>query len=63
MITRANLTESIVNDAIIKDIYDAVNDLNYGTITITVHNRKITQVEIAQKKRFDEVWKEGGGRI
>jgi len=33
-------TENIVNDAIIKDIYDAVRSLEFGTVTIKVHDQK-----------------------
>jgi len=60
---RAKATKNIVNDAIIKEISDAVETLGYGTVTVKVHDRKITQVEVAEKKRFDDVWKieEGGG--
>ncbi|MDD4954026.1 MAG: DUF2292 domain-containing protein [Candidatus Omnitrophica bacterium] len=55
---------NIINDSIIKDIRDAVEGLSYGTVMITVHNEKITQIEIAKKQRFDDVWKiEGGGGI
>ncbi|MDD4183196.1 MAG: DUF2292 domain-containing protein [Candidatus Omnitrophica bacterium] len=54
--------KNIVNDAIIKDISDSVHNLRYGTVTITIHNSKIVQVEVAQKNRFDDVWLvEGGG--
>lgn len=54
----------IINDSIIKDISDAVEKLTYGTVVITVHNKKITQIEISEKQRFDDVWKiEGGGGI
>jgi len=55
--------KNIVNDAIIKDIAEAVDSLEYGTVTVKVHDRKITQVEVAQRKRFEDVWKveEGGG--
>jgi len=54
--------KNIINDAIIKDISEAVHNVKYGTVTITVHNSKIVQVEIAQKNRFDDVWLiEGGG--
>ena len=54
----------IINDSIIKDISGAVEKLLYGTVVITVHNGKITQIEIAEKQRFDDVWKiEGGGGI
>jgi len=56
-------TKNIINDSIIKDIRDAVEELSYGTVIITVHNKRITQIETARKQRFDDVWKveEGGG--
>jgi len=55
--------KSIINDAIIKELSGAVHDLKYGTINITVHNSRIVQVEVSEKKRFDDVWtiEEGGG--
>lgn len=59
----AALQGKIINDAIIKDIYDAVGSLAYGTITIKVHNAKITQIEVTEKKRFDDLWGEEGGGI
>lgn len=63
MNSNSKLTKNIVNDAIIKEISDALSSLEYGTVTIKVHDRKITQVEVAERKRFDEAWKveEGGG--
>lgn len=56
-------SKNIVNDAIIKDIAESVGALEYGTVTLKVHDRKIIQVEVAEKKRFEDVWKveEGGG--
>jgi hypothetical protein len=58
-----NSSKELINDSIIKDIRDSVNKLAYGTVTITVHNKKITQIEVAEKRRFDNVWivEEGGG--
>ncbi|MBF0494699.1 MAG: YezD family protein [Candidatus Omnitrophica bacterium] len=54
----------LINDSILKEISDSVAKLAYGTVVVTVHNRKITQIEIAEKQRFDDVWKvEGGGGI
>ena len=55
--------KNIVNDAIIKEIASAAGSLEYGTVTIKIHNRKIIQIEVAEKKRFDQVCKieEGGG--
>lgn len=54
---------NIVNDAIIKDISESIHGLHYGTVTITVHNARIVQIETARKSRFDDVWtvQEGGG--
>jgi hypothetical protein len=56
-------SKNIINDAIIKDIAQAVDSLEYGTVTLKVHDRKIIQVEVAERKRFEDVWKieEGGG--
>jgi hypothetical protein len=53
----------VLNDSIVKEISDAVESLEYGTITIKVHAAKITQIETAEKKRFDDIWKieKGGG--
>ncbi len=51
------------NDAIIKDIRNAVAGLDYGTVTIKVHNSKITQIEITQKRRYEDsgIVEKGGG--
>jgi hypothetical protein len=55
--------EQAANDAIIKDIRNAIIGLDYGTVTIKVHNAKITQIEITQKKRYDDGLVEKGGGI
>lgn len=59
----SQIHKNVVNEGIIKNISKAVNGLSYGTITITVHDSKIVQIEVAQKSRFDDVWtvQEGGG--
>ncbi|MCX5712300.1 MAG: DUF2292 domain-containing protein [Candidatus Omnitrophica bacterium] len=55
--------KNIINDSIIKDISEKIHGLKFGTVSITVHNSKIVQVEVAQKSRFEDVWLigEGGG--
>lgn len=55
--------ESLLNNAIIKEIRDAVESLEYGTVAIKIHDAKIIQIEVTKRKRFDEAWKieEGGG--
>lgn len=56
--------KNTVNDSIIKDIVGAVEGLDYGTVEIKVHNSKITQIEVTQRKRFDDVWHtDQGGAI
>ena len=56
-------SKKFLNDTIIKEISDAVESLEYGEVYIRVHNKKITQIDIVEKKRFDGLWKveEGGG--
>lgn len=39
-------------DDVWETIKRQVNDLNYGTVTITIHDGKITQVETSSKVRF-----------
>jgi hypothetical protein len=55
--------EQAANEAIIKDIRMAIVDLDYGTVTIKVHNAKISQIEITQKKRYGDngLVEKGGG--
>jgi hypothetical protein len=55
--------EYATNDTIIRDIKNAIAGLDYGTVTIKVHNSNIVQVEITQKKRFDDggLVEKGGG--
>ena len=55
----------IVNDAILKDIAEKVHGIELGTITISVYDSRIVQVDITttEKRRFDDVWlvENGGG--
>ena len=50
------MTKHIVNDALIKNVYEAVDKIKFGTVLIKVHDRKITQIEVTEKQRLDEVW-------
>ncbi len=53
-----------LNENILRDIGSAVGSLEYGTVTIKVHESKIIQIEVTERKRFDDVWKlEGGAGI
>jgi hypothetical protein len=45
--------KDVLPEAVLRELRDAVGRLKYGTITIKVHGSKVTQIEIAEKKRFD----------
>jgi len=55
--------ELSISDAIVKNIAEAIGRLDYGSVVIKVHNAKIVQIEITERKRFDEFWEveKGGG--
>ncbi len=56
--------KNIVNDAILKEISDAIHRLAFGTVTIKINHSKIVQIEVAENRRYDDVWSvEGGGGI
>lgn len=42
----------IENDVKLKHITSTLEQLEYGTIIITVHNGEITQIDTTEKKRF-----------
>ncbi len=48
---RVDIEKNNVDD-VWETIKRQVNDLNYGTVTITIHDGKITQVETSSKVRF-----------
>lgn len=50
-----------LNEAILKRISDAVASLEYGEVSIKVHDSKIIQIEVMKRTRFDEIWKMEGG--
>jgi hypothetical protein len=54
---------SRINKTILAEISAALRDLRFGTVTITVHDSRIAQIEVSEKKRFDNLWKfeKGGG--
>ena len=54
---------SIINDALVKEIREAVSKLEYGVVTIKVHASKIIQIDVTERRRYDDLWRidEGGG--
>jgi hypothetical protein len=43
---------SAYNDSKLNEILSAIQNLNYGSILITIHEGEITQLDITEKKRF-----------
>ena len=60
---KKNNNELSVSEAIIKKIAASVVNLDYGNVVIKIHNAKIVQIEVTERKRFDELWEveKGGG--
>jgi hypothetical protein len=40
------------NSKIYKEILDSIDEISYGEVVITVHDKKIVQIEKKEKKRF-----------
>ena len=41
-----------VDAAVLEGIVESIKSIQYGTITITVHDGKVTQIETSRKQRF-----------
>ncbi|SDB28054.1 MULTISPECIES: YezD family protein [unclassified Butyrivibrio] len=48
---KADVEKDLLED-VWKRIRNQVENLKYGTVTITVHDGKITQIETSSKERF-----------
>lgn len=51
------------NEKIVNEIAQAVAGLEFGSVLIKIHDAKIVQVEITERKRFDDCRVEKGGGI
>ncbi len=58
-----NAHKNIINDAILKNIHNAVHDLKTGIVVIRVKEFKITRIETTREQNFEEVWIEEGSGI
>lgn len=39
------------SESIVKQIIEALNKINYGSVLITIHDGEITQIDSTEKKR------------
>ena len=44
-----------VTDEVVQKIVANLNDIQYGTVLITVHNDEVVQLDITKKHRYDRV--------
>ena len=42
-----------MNHTIVQKILNAIKNIHYGAVEITVQNSKVVQIEIKEKVRFD----------
>jgi hypothetical protein len=43
-----------VNDEVIREVAHAIEQLRYGSVEITVHDGRVTQIERREKIRFNQ---------
>lgn len=43
-----------VNEEILKKITDQLQDIQFGTLLITIHNDEITQLDVTRKQRLNK---------
>lgn len=44
-----------VKEDLIQQIITQLDDIQYGTLLITVHNDEVTQLDVTKKQRLDRV--------
>jgi hypothetical protein len=64
MATKQKNNKTVTNDTVIKHIRDAIEQLEYGTVMIKVHQSRVIQIDVTERKRYDDTGHlEGGGGI
>ena len=51
---RLSLPNDSANVEIVKKILQAVEDVRYGSVEITIHESRVVQIERKEKIRFDQ---------
>ncbi|MGB3610082.1 MAG: YezD family protein [Cellvibrio sp.] len=53
-INEARISESpTIDEDVLKEIKQALSQIQYGSLEISIHNGRIVQLERREKKRFD----------
>ncbi len=55
--------KNIVGNLIFEQIRQSIDAIDFGNILIKVHAGKVVQIEVTEKKRFEDLWElqDGGG--
>jgi len=62
--SRVSSERSVVSNIILEEIRQLVDSLEFGNILVKVHAGRVIQIEVTEKKRFNDLWElEGGGGI
>ena len=41
-----------IDEKVLEGVVESIKSIQYGTVTITVHDGKVTQLETSRKQRF-----------
>jgi len=56
-------TRSPCDERIAEKVISTLRGLRYGSVTLTVHDSRIVQIERLEKSRFDDLFLENGDGI
>lgn len=52
--TQTNLKNQPTDTSLARRILDAIQDIRYGSVEVTIHDAKVVQIERREKLRFDQ---------
>lgn len=55
MSVKNNSLHNSPNQNLLKEIADSLNNLDYGNIVIKVHDKRVVQIEVTKRKRYDDM--------
>ncbi|MBO4912835.1 MAG: YezD family protein [Butyrivibrio sp.] len=41
-----------IDEKVLEGVVESIKSIQYGTVTITVHDGKVTQIETSRKQRY-----------
>ena len=61
--SKSSNERNVISDIILEDIKRSINSIDFGNIVLKIHAGKVIQIEVTEKKRFNDLWEleDGGG--